>query len=278
MIDTHHVTSITIVGDAMMRPLLDVYETSKSTFTLVSLLGVGNGGAPLSPAIRSRINDLLPNVVVSDSAGSSETGAQMYAVSSNPSPSGQFRQGPGTVVLNAEKTGLVHPGSSEEGWLAQIGPVPLGYLNDPEKTASTFFVLDHVRYAVPGDRARLLENGEIALLGRDAVTINSGGEKIYAEEVEKALLSDETIQDVVVVGRPSATWGEEVVAIVALTKKNDGAETKNSLIASIQLRARDHIAGYKIPKDVLFVDAIVRSPSGKADYRWAKDQIRSHST
>ena len=144
--------------------------------------------------------------------------------------------------------------------------MPLGYLGDAEKTARTFPVIDGVRYAVPGDRARLDADGDIELFGRDSVTINSGGEKIFAEEVEQALAHHPDVFDVVVAGRPSEQWGNEVVAIVQC---REGIEPdEQSLLAE----ASTHIARYKLPKAFVFVDTVVRSPAGKADYRWAKEQ------
>jgi acyl-CoA synthetase (AMP-forming)/AMP-acid ligase II len=152
------------------------------------------------------------------------------------------------------------------GWLAQRGYVPLGYKGDAAKTAKTFPVIDGVRYAVPGDRARHHSNGNVELLGRDSVTINSGGEKIFVEEVETAIASHPAVADVVVAGRPSERWGQEVVAVVALA---DGASADaEELIA----HAGRSLARYKLPKAIVFRPIIERSPSGKADYRWAREQ------
>jgi fatty-acyl-CoA synthase len=181
--------------------------------------------------------------------------------------SGQFNPGPGTVVVSEDMTSVLEPGHDGLGWLAQQGWVPLGYFRDGEKTARTFPVIDGVRYAVPGDRARHLAEGPIELLGRDAVTINSGGEKIFAEEVERAIAGHPSVHDVVVVGRPSERWGQEVVALVALS---DGTTATADEIVDHAARS---IARYKLPKDVLFLDHIERSPAGKADYRWAKAQV-----
>lgn len=150
------------------------------------------------------------------------------------------------------------------GWLARRGRIPLGYLGDAEKTARTFPVIDGVRWSVPGDRADLLEDGRVRLLGRDGVTVNSGGEKIFVEEVERALAAHPAVRDVVVVGRPSERWGSEVVAVVRL---GDDA-TDEDLLAE----AARHLARYKIPKAIVRVPEVERSPSGKADYRWARAQ------
>jgi 3-oxocholest-4-en-26-oate---CoA ligase len=182
--------------------------------------------------------------------------------------SGRFNPGPGTVVVSEDLDKVLEPGHDGIGWLAQTGWVPLGYFADAEKTARTFPVIDGVRYSVPGDRARLLADGEIELLGRDSVTINSGGEKIFAEEVERAIAGHPAVHDVVVVGRASERWGQEVVALVELSA---GA---TATVDDIVTHAAQHVARYKLPKDVLFLDAIQRSPSGKADYRWAKAQVQ----
>jgi acyl-CoA synthetase (AMP-forming)/AMP-acid ligase II len=258
--------TITTVGDAVARPLVEELETGK--YDITTLVSVGNGGAPLTPTIKERLLAQLPNIFLTDSVGSSETGAQMSHVSTTGSVStGTFTPGPGTVVVSEELDKVVGPGHDDLGWLAQTGWVPLGYLGDADKTARTFPVIDGVRYSVPGDRARHLANGDIELLGRDSVTINSGGEKIFAEEVESAIAGHPAVHDVVVVGRASERWGQEVVALVEL------AEGASATADDVVAHASRHIARYKLPKAVLFLDAIQRSPSGKADYRWAKAQV-----
>ncbi|MHB8466407.1 MAG: acyl-CoA synthetase [Acidimicrobiales bacterium] len=258
--------SITVVGDALARPLIE--ELERNSYDTSSLIGVGNGGAPLNPALKERLIEQLPNVIISDAVGSSETGAQMTHLSVKGGVStGRFMAGPGCVVVSEDITAVLAPGHDGMGWLAQEGWVPLGYLGDEAKTARTFPVLAGIRYSVPGDRARWLDDGQIELLGRDAVTINSGGEKIFAEEVEQALAGHPAVHDVVVVGRPSERWGQEVVALVHVA---DGATaTPEELTA----HASAFIARYKLPKEYVFLDAIQRSPSGKADYRWARAQI-----
>ena len=150
------------------------------------------------------------------------------------------------------------------GWLAKSGRLALGYLGDPAKTSRTYPVVDGVRYAVPGDRAKLRDDGVLELHGRDSVTINSGGEKIFAEEVEAAIKAHDSVYDCVVAGRPSERWGNEVVAVVRVREGHQTSE------ADLLAEAERHVARYKLPKHFVFVDEIVRSPSGKADYRWAK--------
>ena len=182
---------------------------------------------------------------------------------------GTFNASPDTSVA-AENLGSILPsGHDGMGWLAQRGYVPLGYKGDAAKTAATFPVIDGVRYAVPGDRARHRDDGRIELLGRDSVTINSGGEKIFVEEVETAIASHPAVTDVVVAGRPSERWGQEVVAVVALA---DGANTEAGELID---HAAQTLARYKLPKAIVFRAAIERSPAGKADYRWAREQAVS---
>jgi acyl-CoA synthetase (AMP-forming)/AMP-acid ligase II len=266
-IERERCTTLTTVGDAIARPLVE--ELEAESYDTSSLLSVGNGGAPLTPTIKARLIEQLPHVLLTDAVGSSETGAQMNHLSTaEDTSSGRFNPGPGTVVVSEDLDKVLEAGHDGIGWLAQTGWVPLGYFADPDKTARTFPVIDGVRYSVPGDRARLLANGEIELLGRDSVTINSGGEKIFAEEVERAIAGHPAVHDVVVVGRASERWGQEVVALVELS---EGAKaTPDDIVA----HAAQHVARYKLPKDVLFLDAIQRSPSGKADYRWAKAQVQ----
>lgn len=267
-VEAERVNSITVVGDAIARPLIEELESGR--YDISSLFAFGNGGAPLNPALKQRLLDCAPNLIVSDSVGSSETGAQMSHQSTAGAVStGRFNAGPGTVVVSEDLSELLAPGHDGIGWLAQSGWVPLGYLNDEAKTARTFPVIAGVRYAVPGDRARWLADGSIELLGRDAVTINSGGEKIFAEEVEQAIAGHPAVHDVIVVGRPSERWGQEVVALVTLSA--GAAATAEELSA----HASKFVARYKLPKSYRFLPAIQRSPSGKADYRWARAQVEA---
>ena len=267
-VEVQRCTTLTVVGDAIARPLVE--ELEAGDYDTSSLLSVGNGGAPLTPTIKERLLAQLPHVMVTDAVGSSETGAQMSHLSSagGDVSTGRFTPGPGTVVVSDDLDKVLEAGHDGIGWLAQQGWVPLGYLGDADKTARTFPVIDGVRYSVPGDRARHLSGGEIELLGRDSVTINSGGEKIFAEEVERAVAGHPAVHDVVVVGRASERWGQEVVALVELSP--GASATADDIVA----HAGEHVARYKLPKDVVFLDAIQRSPSGKADYRWAKAQVQ----
>jgi len=182
---------------------------------------------------------------------------------------GTFAISPGNHVLSADLDRELQPGDDELGWLAKSGRLALGYLGDAAKTERAYPVIDGVRYAVPGDRARLRADGVVELHGRDSVTINSGGEKIFAEEVEAAIKAHADVYDCVVAGRASDRWGFEVVAVVRLRAGCIADE------ASLLAEAERHIARYKLPKAFVFVDDVVRSPSGKADYRWAKEVAAS---
>jgi len=267
-IDREKVMTVTVVGDAMARPLVAAIE--KGIADVSSLAVVANGGALLTPYVKERLIDVLPNAMVVDGVGSSETGGQMSHLSvAGAVSTGTFNAGPDTFVAAEDLGSILAPGHEGMGWLAQRGYVPLGYKGDAAKTASTFPVIDGVRYAVPGDRARHRADGVIELLGRDSVTINSGGEKIFVEEVETAIASHPAVADVVVTGRPSERWGQEVVAVVALA--DDACVDAGELTA----HAGKSLARYKLPKAVIFRPVIERSPSGKADYRWAREQAVS---
>jgi fatty-acyl-CoA synthase len=253
-----------MVSDAGWR---DPRGHERGTADVSSLAVVANGGALLTPTTKQRLIDAKPGLIVVDGVGSSETGAQLTHMSATGAVStGTFKPGPDTFVVSEHLDGVLEHGHEGIGWLAQRGYVPLGYKGDAVKTAATFPVVAGIRCAVPGDRARHLADGAIELLGRDSVTINSGGEKIFAEEVEMAVASHPAVADVVVAGRPSERWGQEVVAVVALT---DGATVDaDELIA----HAATSLARYKLPKAVVFRPIIERSPAGKADYRWAREQ------
>jgi len=253
-----------IVGDAFARPLLDELDggdhDASSLFMLIS------GGATLGAPLKQQWFDQVPHLAIMDGLGSSEAGTQARQISAagTPPTTGTFTPDPGMCIVDEQMARVLEGNDTPLGWLAQAGRVPLGYLGDHDKTARTFPVINGVRYAVPGDRARIDENGLLELHGRDSVTINSGGEKIFAEEVEKAIAHHPGVYDVVVAGRPSERWGQEVVAVVAL--REGSSATGDDLLEEC---AR-HVARYKLPKEIVFVDAVVRSPAGKADYRWAR--------
>ena len=260
------VNVLLVVGDAFGRPLVEAIEAGD--WDLSSLLVLASGGAALSAGIKERLLAAVPTMMIVDGLGASETGSQAAQVSSagQAATTGSFNPGPGMCVVDEDMAHVLEAGHEAIGWLAQAGRVPIGYLGDEAKTRRTFPVIDGVRYAVPGDRARLAADGSLELLGRDSVTINSGGEKIFAEEVEAALASHPAVFDVVVCGRPSERWGQEVVAVVQLAA--GAGVTDDELVEHAALS----VARYKLHKAIVRVDHVQRSPSGKADYRWAKEQ------
>jgi len=262
-VERERVGQITIVGDAFARPLLD--QLGKASYDLSSLTILGSGGAILSPTLKQGLLEALPNIMIFDGFGSSETGAQGSTMSmKGMETSNSFRMDEHTCVLDEALTRRLQPGDGEVGWLARSGYVPLGYLGDEAKTRRTYPEIGGVRYSVPGDRAQYAADGTIQVFGRDSVCINSGGEKIFAEEVEQALKSHPAVYDVVVTGTPNERWGEQVTAVVAL---RPGVRPSDD---ELREAAAQQLARYKLPKAFVFVDAIVRSASGKPDYRWAK--------
>jgi len=253
-----------IVGDAFARPLLD--GLVGNTRDLSSLLSILSGGAPLSANLKEEFLGHLPGIMLVDGLGSSEAGGQLsQVVTSGAASTGTFPWSPQNHVLSEDLTRELESGHDGLGWLAKSGRLALGYLGDEAKTNRTYPVIGGVRYVVPGDRARLRADGMIEVHGRDSVTITSGGEKIFAEEVEAAVKAHGDVYDCVVTGRPSERWGNEVVAIIRV--KEGRAPNDDSLLTE----AARHIARYKLPKRIIRVPEILRSPSGKADYRWAKE-------
>jgi len=264
LLDSEGVNVLLIVGDAFGRPLVE--EIERGGYSLSSLLITVSGGAALSPGIKERLLAAVPTMMVIDGLGASETGTQASQLTSagQTAETGTFTPGPGMCILSEDLDRVLAAGHSEMGWLAQQGRVPLGYLGDEAKTNRTFPEIDGVRYSVPGDRARVTSDGTLELYGRDSATINSGGEKIFAEEVEQALLRHPAVADCLVAGRESQRWGNEVVAMVQLV---DGVDASDD---DMMEEAARHIARYKLPKAIVRVERVERSPSGKADYRWAK--------
>ena len=268
-IEREEVNNLLVVGDAFGRPIADALSSSGRECP--SLRNIITGGAIMTAKVKSDIINSLPNVKIIDSAGSSETGGQATHVSDAKSgaATGKFSLSENNAVISEDMTEILSPGHSGLGWWARSGNIPLGYLDDEDKTQKTFPVLNGVRYSVPGDKVRLLEDGSLELHGRESVTINSGGEKIFAEEVEQALKHHMDVFDAVVAGRPSERWGNEVVAIVQLREHTQPSED------SLLDECNKHIARYKLPKSFIFVNEILRSPSGKADYKWAKSVAES---
>ena len=260
------VAFLQIVGDAFARPILDALE--RGSYDLSGLATVLSGGAPLNSALKDEFLKHLPHLMVVDGIGSSEAGGQgsLVSTSAEGASTGRFMPGPDNAILAEDLSGTLPAGHDGLGWWAKTGPIPLGYLGDEAKTNKTFVTVNGARYSIPGDRARLLADGSIELHGRDSVTINSGGEKIFAEEVEHAIKHHPGVYDAVVAGRPSDRWGQEVVAIVRIREGHVVS------VSDLLHECAQHLARYKHPKQFVFVNDVQRSPSGKADYRWAKEQ------
>ncbi len=261
-IEQERVGFIIVVGNAFGRPLLD--EIEAGDYDLSSLKILSTGGTAMTAEVKQEFLEARPGLRIIDTIGSSESGSQgrHVASSSGDVAAGVFWPGPGTGLLAEDYTGRIDPETGGEGWLARWGRIPLGYLGDADKTARTFPTIEGVRFSVPGDRARWNDDGSIQLLGRDSVCINTGGEKVFVEEVEAALHSHPDVADVIVVGRPSDRWGSEVVAVVAPVADEPAAD---SLIE----HSAQRLARYKLPKEIIYVDSVRRSPNGKPDYAWA---------
>ena len=264
LIEHERATFLVIVGDAFARPLVEAFDRLDPAPDVTPLTVVLSGGAVLSPSVKEAWVERFPAMLVVDGFGASETGGQGQSVSAAGAPiesAPRFRVNDETTVLDDDLR-PVAPGVV--GKLARRGHVPLGYYRDPEKTAETFPVIDGARWSVPGDHARIEDDGTITVLGRGSVSINTGGEKVYPEEVESALKSNDAVFDAVVVGVPDERWGERVTAVVQA--RPGAAPTLDSLAE----HTRAQLASYKVPRSLVLVDEIVRSPSGKPDYRWAR--------
>jgi len=268
-VERHSVHTMIIAGNAFARPMVDALLHG-STYDLSSLRVILSSAVALSSELKQVLLEELPGVTIVDAAGASESGTALTerTTSGTPIASGTFQAGAATVILADDRRTRIDPEDTSVGWLARSGCVPLGYLDDPERTLQTFPEIDGVRYSIPGDRARWTATGDIELLGRDSMTINSGGEKIFAEEVEEVIARHSAVYDVLVVGRPSERWGQEIVAVVQL--RDDHVAT----VKSIRDEASNDLARYKLPKDVIFVEEIERTPAGKPDYAWARTVAR----
>ncbi|MEU9631235.1 acyl-CoA synthetase [Streptomyces luteogriseus] len=264
-VEKERVSSISLVGDAMLRPLIDALGGPLRHIDRSSLFSVSSSGAIMSDTVRRQFQELVPNAVLLNNFGSSESGFNGTATEDS-GPERGFR-----VRVNA-RTQVVDPATyepvaaGEVGRVAQCGHVPLGYYNDPAKTAATFFEKAGERWVLLGDMATVDEEGVVTVLGRGSQCINTGGEKVYPEEVEQALKSHPDVYDALVAGVPDAQWGHHVAAVVQLRA---GAAPPS--LQDIQTHCRDRLAGYKIPRQLVITESIQRSPSGKADYRWARE-------
>ncbi|MFC8527162.1 AMP-binding protein [Nocardia sp. NPDC057227] len=251
---------MTMVGDAYAAPL--VAALRERDYDLSSLFVVASGGAAINPVYKRELLELLPHVILVEGYGSSETGGMGFGRSTKGSQVDTFAPLPGGTAISADRSRFLEPGEDEIGWAVRVGRVPLGYFDDRDATLRTFPEIDGQRMALPGDRVTIDADGTIRLLGRDSLVINTGGEKVFVEEVEEVLRACSGVTDALVVGRPSPRWGTEVVALIC-------TEDGDIVPGSLRERCREQLAGFKVPKDFLPVAEIRRLGNGKPDYRWA---------
>jgi 3-oxocholest-4-en-26-oate---CoA ligase len=274
LVGEERVNTVMITGDAMGKPLVEqLDEPAAASYDLSSLLAVVSSAALFSAPVKDQFFERLPNLVITDAIGSSEGGNNGMTVITAGNTA--MKSGPtvhllGETVVFDENLELVEPGSGTIGKIARSGDIPVGYYNDPKKTAEVFIQVQGRRYVMPGDYATVEADGSITLLGRGSIVINSGGEKIFPEEVESAVRSHPDVMDAIVCGAPDERWGQTVAAIV----QPRVGHTAPSLEA-IQEHCRSSIAGYKLPRRLHVVDAVERSPSGKPDYTWAAAIVNS---
>ncbi|MET0474124.1 MAG: acyl-CoA synthetase [Mycobacterium sp.] len=269
-IHEHKVNLLFFTGDAMARPLLDAllaHQEKGNEYDLSSLFLLASTAALFSTSIKEKFLELLPDRIITDSIGSSETGfggTSIVAKGQSHTGGPRVTIDKNTAVLDEDGNPVV-PGSGVRGIIAKRGHIPVGYFKDEKKTAETFQTINGVRYAIPGDYAQVEADGSVTMLGRGSVSINSGGEKIYPEEVEAALKGHPDVFDALVVGVPDPRFGQHVAAVV---QPREGARPT---LAELDAFVRSEIAGYKVPRSLWYTGEVKRSPAGKPDYRWAKD-------
>jgi fatty-acyl-CoA synthase len=268
LVGRERVTQLSIVGDAFARPIVAALDDSSvdPPYDLSSLRRIVSTGATLSATHKESLMRHAPEAMVMDMIGASEGGPFALAITApgqSPMDTAKFMATPTTALFDEITWERIEPGSGRSGVLASSGPMPLGYYHDVSKTSATFRTIDGVRYSVPGDHAMIDADGTVHLLGRGSVCINTGGEKVFPEEVEVAARSHDGVIDCAAVGVPDDRFGEIVTLVVA---RSDASVSSSDIIEHV----RGRIASYKAPRRVLFVDSVYRSPSGKADYRWAR--------
>ena len=266
----HRADQMSIVGDAHAQPLLAALR--EGAWDASGMRVVSSTAAVLSASVKRELAQLMPQTMFIESIGATEAGLQAMSWDAAGGPGGhsayQLREN--SVVLSADRTRFLAPGTDEVGWIATHGHLPLGYLGDPERTRQTFPTIGGVRYCIGGDRACWDENGQLVFLGRDSACINTGGEKVFAEEVERIVKSHPAVWDALVVGTPSARWGQQVTAVVSV-RPGSAAPT----VEELRVHCAAQLADYKVPKALVVASEIVRSPSGKPDYGWAKEHAKS---
>ncbi len=266
-IEDRNATAITIVGDSFAKPLVRAIDEGKpggGNYDLSSAAMFLSSGVMWTTEVKQEMLDRIEQAVLVDAMGSSEgsMGTQIM-MKGMPTETAKFTQSPTTKVFKDDDT-EVTPGSDEVGMVAAGGNVPIGYYKDPEKSERTFRTIDGVRYSFPGDLAQIAEDGTLILLGRGSQVINTGGEKVFPEEVEEAVKRVDGVLDCLVVGIDNEKFGQAVTAVASLV---EGASVDEAeVIASV----KHDLAGYKAPKSVVFVDDVPRAPNGKADYKTAR--------
>jgi 3-oxocholest-4-en-26-oate---CoA ligase len=261
------VNILVIVGDGMGRPLADALVAAPGRWSLDTLVHIGSGGAVFSEAVQQSLRNSLPRLVTASSLGSTESGT-LGAGAAGGDGLMKFAPRPDLhVVCDGQRLAA----SGETGVLARSGPLPVEYFGDPERTARTFVELAGMRMSLTGDFARLEADGSITVLGRGSTCINSGGEKIFPEEVEQVLKSHPAVLDALVVGMPDPRFGERVVAVVALRQPAASSAGQGVSAENLRDHCRGALAGYKVPRAIAFQDGVSRSNTGKPDYLWAKE-------
>lgn len=261
-VEREKVGLMTMVGDAYAVPLIEEFD--RHPYDVSSLLVIGTGGAATNPKHQRALLERIPWLTITNGYGSSETGNVGFGHSQRGTQNDTFALSPGARVLSEDRLRYLRPGEDEIGWVVRSGRIPLGYFDDPEGTQATFPVVDGQRVVVSGDRAALAPDGTLRLFGRDSLVINTGGEKVFVEEVEEVLRACPGVADALVVGRPSDRWGAEIVALVQC---HSGQQVSRD---DLHQHCVATLARFKAPKDYVVVEAVRRLGNGKADYRWAK--------
>jgi fatty-acyl-CoA synthase len=261
-VERERVGMMTMVGDAYAGPLVE--ELRRGTYDLSSLFGIGTGGAATNPKYQHALLEAIPQITLINGYGSSETGNMAFAHSQRGKENDTFLFREGGLVLSDDCSRFLEPGDPEVGWVARAGRIPLGYFDDEQATRKTFPEVDGQRVVISGDRASVEPDGMLRLFGRDSLVVNTGGEKVFVEEVEEVLRAHPGIGDALVVGSPSERWGEELVAVISL---HDNANVDDE---ALHAHCTAHLARFKAPKRYVVVEQIRRLGNGKADYRWAK--------
>ena len=258
---------MTMVGDAYAGPI--VGELGRRSYDLSSMFAIGTGGAATNVKHQQALLKHLPHITVINGYGSSETGNMGFGHSRQGTQADTFTIRDGGLVLAEDYSRFLEPGDPQIGWVARTGRIPLGYFDDEAATAKTFPVVNGKRVVISGDRASVDADGTLRLFGRDSLVINTGGEKVFVEEVEEVLRAHPAVGDALVVGRDSERWGQEIAALVELRDANDANDADEE---ALRTHCAAELARFKVPKAFIVVDKVRRLGNGKADYRWAKEQ------